>query len=129
MTVRSRFVPAALAALAAAAACLVFAGLGAAGAPARLTGTVGINDAFKIKLAVATGKTVKTLKAGSYTFVIHDGSPIHSFALDGPNGFEKDLTAIPFKGSKTVTLNLKKGTYKYYCAQHESQMFGHFTVT
>ena len=68
------------------------------------------------------------LKAGPYTFVIHDGSALHSFGLDGPNGFAKDFTTVPFKGTKTVTLNLKKGKYKYYCVAHESTMFGHFKV-
>ena len=80
-------------------------------------------------LSDATGKAVKRLKAGSYKFVIHDGSALHSFALDGPNGFAKDFTTVPFKGTKTVTINLRKGKYKYYCAAHESTMFGHFTVT
>jgi plastocyanin len=111
------------------AACLVFAGLASASTPAKLTGNVGIQDAFKITLSDATKKPVKTLKAGSYTFTIHDGSTLHSFALDGPNGFAKDFTTVPFKGTKTVTLKLKKGSYKYYCAAHESTMFGHFTVT
>ncbi len=125
---RLRVLSAALALLVAA-ACLVFAGLAGASAPAKLTGNVGIHDAFKITLSGATGKAVKTLKAGSYTFVIHDGSALHSFALDGPNGFAKDFTTVPFKGTKTVTLNLKKGKYKYYCVAHESTMFGAFTVT
>jgi hypothetical protein len=76
-----------------------------------------------------SGKLVKTLKAGSYRFVISDKSSIHGFSLDGPHGFAKDFTAIPFTGSKTVTLRLKAGKYKYYCPNHESMMFGHFTVT
>jgi plastocyanin len=93
----------------------------------KLIGTTGANDAFKITLTKG-GHSVKTLAKGSYTFVIHDGSTIHSFALDGPHGFAKDFTTIGFKGTKTVTLKLKAGKYKYYCAAHESQMFGHFTV-
>jgi plastocyanin len=93
----------------------------------KLIGTTGANDAFKITLTKG-GHSVKTLAKGSYTFVIHDGSTIHSFALDGPHGFAKDFTTIGFKGTKTVTLKLKAGKYKYYCAAHEPQMFGHFTV-
>jgi len=76
-----------------------------------------------------SGKLVKTLKAGSYKFVISDKSSIHGFSLDGPHGFAKDFTAIPFTGSKTVTIKLKAGKYKYYCPNHESTMFAHFTVT
>jgi len=49
--------------------------------------------------------------------------------LDGPKGFAKDFTTVPFKGSKTFTVALKKGAYKYYCAAHEAEMFGHFTVS
>jgi plastocyanin len=39
------------------------------------------------------------------------------------------LKKIPFAGTKTTTLKLKAGTYKYHCPNHESIMFGHFRVT
>ena len=94
----------------------------------KLTGVVGKNDAFTITLKNASGKLVKTLKAGTYTFVIHDDSTLHSFGLDGPHGFAKDFTTVPFKGTKTATVVLKKGKYKYYCKAHEPTMFGFFTV-
>jgi plastocyanin len=94
----------------------------------KLTGEVGKSDAFVITLKDASGKLVKTLKAGTYTFVIHDDSSLHSFALDGPHGFAKDFTTVPFKGTKTATVALKKGKYKYYCKAHESTMFHFFTV-
>jgi hypothetical protein len=92
----------------------------------KLIGTTG--PAYKITLKNSAGRLVKTLKPGTYTFVIHDKSNFHSFALDGPHGFAKDFTKVPFVGTKTVTLTLKRGRYKYYCANHESIMFGHFTV-
>ena len=44
----------------------------------KLTGTVGKNNAYKISLTNAKGKVAKTLKAGTYTLVIHDDSPIHN---------------------------------------------------
>ena len=91
-----------------------------------LVGTVGAN--FHITLTKG-GKVVKTLKRGSYTFVIHDMASIHAFSLDGPHGFAHDFTKIPFVGTKTATIKLKAGTYKYYCPNHESIMFGHFKVT
>ena len=94
----------------------------------KLTGTVGKSNAYVITLKNASGKMVKTLKVGTYTFVIHDDSTLHSFGLDGPKGFAKDFTTIPFKGTKTATVALKKGKYKYYCAAHESVMFHFFTV-
>jgi plastocyanin len=93
--------------------------------PATLKGTVG--PGFTIKLT-QNGKTVKTLKAGTYKFVVSDKSSIHAFGLDGPHGFAKDFTSVPFVGTKTMTLKLKAGTYKYYCVAHEATMFAHFTV-
>jgi plastocyanin len=95
-------------------------------APPKLTGTVG--PGFTIVLTQG-GKKVKTLKAGKYTFVITDKSPNHNYNLDGPNGWSKDFTTVPFVGTKTFTVTLKKGKYKYYCMPHESFMFGNFTVS
>jgi plastocyanin len=92
----------------------------------KLNGTVGPGFTITLK---QNGKAVKTLKAGSYTFVIADKASIHAFAMDGPHGFAKDFTTVPFTGTKTVTLKLKAGKYKFYCPPHEAVMFGHFTVT
>ena len=102
-----------------------------AGASARqsatpvLTGTDGPGYTINLKLS---GKAVKTLKAGMYKVVIHDKATIHGWSLDGPHGFAKDISPVPFVGTKTVTLKLKAGKYKFYCPNHESIMFGHFTV-
>jgi len=90
-----------------------------------LAGTVGPGFTIMLK---KSGKLVKTLKAGSYTFVINDKSNFHGYSLDGPHGFAKDFTKIPFVGRKTVVVKLKAGKYKYYCPNHESTMFAHFTV-
>ena len=119
----------ALAALLAAAAALTVAGPAGAMSHPKLTGVTGLHDAFTITLKGSNGKLVKTLKAGTYTFVIHADSNIHSFALDGPHGFAKDFTTVPFKGTKTATIKLKAGKYKYYCANHESEMFHYVRVT
>jgi len=100
-----------------------------AGASARqsatpvLTGTVG--PGFTITLKQGT-KAVKTLKAGTYKFVIHDKSSLHGWSLDGPHGFAKDISPVPGTGTKTVTLKLKAGGYKFYCPAHEPTMFGRF---
>ena len=92
-----------------------------------LVGTVG--PGFTIHLTQG-GKAVKTLKAGTYTFVIHDKASIHNFVVEQESGgkFEKDLTDVPFTGTKTVKVTLKKGKWKFYCKPHEAQMFGFFTV-
>ncbi|HEY7396929.1 MAG TPA: plastocyanin/azurin family copper-binding protein [Gaiellaceae bacterium] len=91
-----------------------------------LVGTVG--PGFTISLKEGN-KVVKTLKAGKYTFLIHDKASIHAFSLDGPRGFAKDFTTVPFVGTKFVTVTLAAGKYKYFCPPHEAEMFGHFTVT
>jgi plastocyanin len=90
-----------------------------------LTGTDGPGYTIALKLS---GKAVKTLKAGTYKVVIHDKATIHGWSLDGPHGFAKDISPVPFVGTKTITLKLKAGKYKFYCPSHESTMFGHFTV-
>jgi plastocyanin len=91
----------------------------------KLTGTVG--PGFTISLTKA-GKKVTALKAGKYTFVVSDKATFHNFEIEGP-GVDKEITTVPFKGTKTVTLTLKRGTYTYYCKPHESSMRGTFKVT
>ena len=93
----------------------------------KLIGVVGKNDAFKITLS-SKGKVAKTLKAGTYTLVIHDDSKLHNYELDGPNGKSWTFTSVNFVGTKTMTIKLAKGKYKAYCSPHESTMFQHFTV-
>jgi len=117
-----------LTAIAAAAAILVLAGsaLSHSSATPTLVGTVG--PSFHITLTKG-GKLVKTLPHGRYKFVIHDRASIHAFSLDGPHGFAHDFTKIPFIGTKTATITLKAGRYKYYCPNHESILFGHFRAT
>ena len=90
-----------------------------------LTGTVGPGYTINLKL---NSKVVKTLKAGTYKVVIHDKATIHGWSLDGPHGFAKDISPVPFVGTKTITLKLKAGGYKFYCPPHEPTMFGRFRV-
>jgi plastocyanin len=115
----------ALGVVVAAAAALTASALAQHAATTKLVGTVG--PGYTINLTVG-GKKVSRLKAGTYAFVIRDRASIHAWSLDGPNGFAKDLTQVPFIGTKTVSLKLKAGKYKYYCPPHESMMFGLFTV-
>jgi len=101
----------------------------------KLVGTVG--PGFTISLKDATGKKVKTLKAGKYTFVVTDKSSIHNFVLEKPlpkrkgkPAFEKDITKVGQTiKNKTVTIMLTKGKWEVYCAPHEDSMFQKFTVT
>jgi hypothetical protein len=114
--------------VAAVAAALLLAGSAGAVTHPKLVGVVGKNDAFKISLSF-NGTRVKTLMAGTYTFVIHDDSTVHNYELDGPHGKSWTFTSVPFVGTKTITLKLVAGKYKAYCAPHESQMFQRFTVS
>ena len=104
--------------------------LAASGAFARtaanptLKGTVG--PGFTITLT-KDGKKVKTLKPGKYVFKITDKASIHNFVLE-KGSFEKELTDVSDTGTKTYTIKLTKGTWKYYCEPHESSMHGSFTV-
>jgi hypothetical protein len=95
----------------------------------KLTGVVGKNNAYKITLSNSKGKVVKTLKAGTYTLVIHDDSSLHNYELDGPHGKSWTFTSPSYVGTKTITLKLTPGKYKAYCVVHESTMFQHFTVS
>ncbi len=96
-----------------------------AAAPGKLAGTVG--PGFTIALA-SKGAPVKTVKAGSFTITVNDKSSIHDFHLIGP-GVNKVITSVAGTGTKSVTLTLKKGTYKFVCDPHASSMKGSFKVT
>jgi plastocyanin len=113
-----------LTALAAAAATALALAASTAAAPVKLVGTVG--PGFTITLKKGSAKVTK-LKAGKYTFVIHDKSNIHNFHLKGP--VSKMLTSVSYVGTKTVTVTLKAGKYTYVCDPHASTMRGSFTVS
>ena len=117
-----------LAAAGALAASLALSAPALAGSTAStpLAGTVG--PGFTIKLT-KSGTSVKTLKPGSYTLTVKDKSASHNFHLFGP-GVVKVVTSVPFVGTKTVTVTLKKGTYTFQCDPHaQSGMKGTFKVS
>jgi plastocyanin len=95
-------------------------------APAQaITGTVG--PGFTIALTRA-GHRVTKLKAHTpYRFVIRDRATIHDFHLRGP-GIDRVLTSVAFEGTKSYTLTLKKGTYRFFCDPHAGFMHGSFRV-
>jgi plastocyanin len=92
-----------------------------------LRGSVG--PGYTISLT-KNGQRVKSLPAGTYRFVIADHAGIHNFVLEKERGghVERELTDVSEVGTKTVTIKLTRGTWKYYCEPHESVMFGRFTV-
>jgi plastocyanin len=108
-------------------ACVSASGALAAGAsasPVTLNGTVGPSPTISLAKA---GAKVKTLKPGAYRLVVDDRSPNHDFHLVGPG--VNVTTTVPWTGSKTFSITLKKGTYRYYCDPHRSFMNGSFTVS
>ncbi len=93
----------------------------------KLTGTTGPGLTITLKKA---GKKVTTLKRGSYSITVSDRSSSHDFVLSGPGIKNKMITGLSFKGTKTVTVTLKKGTYTYFCTPHrKAGMKGSFRVT
>ena len=92
----------------------------------RLTGVTGPGFTITLKKA---GVKVRTLKAGKYTITVNDKSTQHNFRLKGP-GLNKQITGLAMKGTRTVTVTLRKGTYTYVCDPHVGQgMKGSFRVT
>jgi len=101
---------------------------GGASAGGTLTGTVG--PGYTITLT-RDGQAVSSLPAGTYEITVDDESSIHGFTLEQESGgdVEQDLTDVDATGTKTATVTLTKGEWKFYCPPHESQMSGSFTVT
>jgi plastocyanin len=94
-------------------------------APKVVKGSVG--PGFTISLT-SGGKKVTSLKPGvQYKFDITDRSASHDFHLIGP-GVNKVITGVGFTGRKSVTVKLKRGTYRYVCDPHSSVMKGSFRV-
>jgi plastocyanin len=82
-------------------------------------GTVG--PGFTISMAK------KPTKAGKIKLVVADKSNIHNFHLSGPGVNVK--TSVSAVGSKTFTVTLKKGTYRFVCDPHASSMKGSFKIS
>jgi plastocyanin len=108
------------------AATLAVTGSGSAATAKTVTGTVG--RGFTIGLTMHDKKVAK-LKAGTpYRFVIRDRSSIHDFHLSGP-GLNHVLTSVPFTGTKSFVLRLRKGSYRFVCDPHSGIMHGRFKVS
>jgi plastocyanin len=82
-------------------------------------GTVG--PGFTITMAT------KPKKAGKIKLTIADKSSIHNFRLTGPG--VNVATGVSAVGTKTFTVTLKKGTYKFVCDPHATSMKGSFKVS
>jgi plastocyanin len=110
--------------LATAAALALVTAAPSTAATTKLVANVG--PSFTITLTKG-GKKVTSLKPGSYSITVNDKSTFHNFHLMGPGRVNKKTT-VAFQGKRTWTVTLKKGTYRYVCDPHASQMKGSFRV-
>ena len=109
-----------------AAVALAATGSGLAASAKTVTGTVGPGCTIGLSMH---GKKVTRLKAGTaYWFVIRDRSSIHDFHLSGP-GLNRVLTSVPFIGTKSFVLRLRKGSYRFVCDPDSGIMHGRFNVS
>lgn len=89
----------------------------------------GFHGAFKITLTYPDGRKVRSLRAGTYKFVVHDYSKVHNFALGSQTQNKRIFTTgIPWVGTRTYTLRLVPGSYAYACSAHFQTMNGRFVV-
>jgi plastocyanin len=81
--------------------------------------------------AISWDKTKLDAKAGNVTLkLVNDSDTPHAIELEG-NGVEEQKTDVITKSSADVTVDLKPGTYEYYCpvGQHKKTMKGTLTVS
>ena len=100
----------------------------AAGTPRRSwSGTDGPGYTITLK---KSGKLVKTLKAGSYMFVINDKSNIHGYSLRRPARLREGLRhEDPARGQEDGGREAEgREAQVLLSPNHESTMFAHFTV-
>jgi plastocyanin len=69
----------------------------------------------------------KPTKAGKINLVVADKSSSHNFHLTGPGVNVK--TSVGTTGSKTFTVTVKKGLYRFVCDPHADSMRGSFRIS
>jgi plastocyanin len=84
-------------------------------------------SSFKIEMTNAAGRTLKTVRAGTYRIKIEDHATIHNFHLKGPGVNKK--TTVAGRIETIWTLRLRPGKYTFVCDPHASIMRGSFRVT
>jgi plastocyanin len=80
-----------------------------------------------ISLRTRNGRRVSRVRRGRYRIVVRDRSSMHNFHLRGP-GVNK-RTTVGFRGTRTWTLTLRRGLYRFVCDPHARRMRGSFRVT
>ena len=78
---------------------------------------------FSIRLRTAAGKTVRSMRTGTYTVTVRDRSSAHNAHVIAP-GFNR-ATSVPRTGTRTWKVKLAKaGTFRFVCDPHRAQMKG-----
>jgi plastocyanin len=82
--------------------------------------------------SLAYTTTEATAKAGKVTVDFNNPQGLeHDVAIEGPSGEEVGKTELIAEGSDSTTVNLKPGTYHFYCTvpgHREAGMEGTLTV-
>jgi plastocyanin len=101
--------------------------LGQGASTPTLKGTVGPGFTISLK---KNGRKITTLKPGTYKVSVSDRSSMHNFTLERETKpqIEKHVTGTSFTGTRTITVTLKRGVWKFYCSIHEATMHGSFRV-
>ena len=99
-----------------------FAWRGVAGAKVRSNILIGTDGPG---FTITMNKT--TVKASTYTIVIHDRSRTHNFDLFGSAVNKR--TSVPAIGPTGWTVMLKNGLYRFQCDPHAAIMNGRLKVT
>ncbi|MEI8105844.1 MAG: hypothetical protein WCH31_08405 [Actinomycetes bacterium] len=76
-----------------------------------LHGTVGASG--KLGLAL-NGKSVSVLPAGKYKIIVADTTSKRGFSVGPASGAATAVSSTAFTGSRTVTVTLKTGQWKFY---------------
>ncbi|HEX4520855.1 MAG TPA: hypothetical protein VH063_14835 [Gaiellaceae bacterium] len=87
--------------------------VGSANATPRGTLVATVGATGKLTLT-SSGKPVKSLKAGEYTFKLTDKSKKAGFNLQAVKQTGKTLTTTTYVGKKSVKVNLKPGQWIFY---------------
>jgi plastocyanin len=86
--------------------------------PKKLVLTAG--PGYTITLKTQAGRTVKSLKLGTYRVVVRDRSSFHDAHIVAP-GFDRSTT-VAFVGTKTWKMKLARtGTLRFLCDPHARQ--------
>ena len=73
---------------------------------------------FTITLKTAAGKTVKSMRTGTYTVVVRDRGRIHDAHVIAP-GVNRRTTPLTYTGTQTSRVRLARaGTFRFLCDPH-----------